>query len=206
MNAGQQPSRLGRYATWVQRRVAAALTVALVLTASEAESQSHEGAYLEAHCSALGGCSFTNTGTEAGRACATLILTDSSGESIRSGVVCSGPVEPSSTTAAVPVHFVGDPALAFCGRRPPCTPSVELSNVTSDATPFPWAAVVWSVVIASSVWVFFDARRRRERGDLGASDTGPGAWFVACLALWIVAFPAYLWSRRRRPAPVGVTD
>lgn len=43
------------------------------------------------------------------------------------------------------------------------------------------------VVVATSIWVFFDAPAR------GLSWT----WGVGCLALWIVFFPWYLVSRSR---------
>ena len=55
------------------------------------------------------------------------------------------------------------------------------------------------VVLASSLWVFQDARslgitRRPGPGFLNMS---PLSWFVSCLLLFAVAFPAYLVTRRR---------
>ncbi len=57
--------------------------------------------------------------------------------------------------------------------------------------------VLAAVVLLSSVWVAVDAARKRvptygERYDL---NTGALAWFLGCLLLWIVVFPAY-WVRR----------
>jgi hypothetical protein len=45
-------------------------------------------------------------------------------------------------------------------------------------------------VLATSLWVFVDAREKRIRK--------PAGWAIACLLLWLVFFPWYV-SRRRTP-------
>jgi hypothetical protein len=55
------------------------------------------------------------------------------------------------------------------------------------------------VVLASSLWVLRDARRlgmTRQTGP-GFFNMGPISWFLSCLLLWAVAFPAYIVTRRR---------
>jgi hypothetical protein len=56
---------------------------------------------------------------------------------------------------------------------------------------------VWLLVIASSIWVVVDAKSIGvKRGQIkGLGNMGPWGWFVACLLLWILAFPLYLAKR-----------
>jgi hypothetical protein len=74
------------------------------------------------------------------------------------------------------------------------------------------AAVVIIIVLGTSIWVAFDA------SSIGAGKrsgtTGPAAWFLFCLLLWIVGFPVYLANRSKIKAaaalagaahPVGAT-
>ena len=58
-------------------------------------------------------------------------------------------------------------------------------------------AVLVLIVIASSIWVGFDAHGR----DFSESNIarGPWAWVLGCLILWILFFPAYLAQRSRFP-------
>jgi len=58
-------------------------------------------------------------------------------------------------------------------------------------------AVLVLIVIASSIWVGFDAQGR----DFSDSNLarGPYAWAFACLLVWIFFFPAYLAQRSRFP-------
>jgi len=65
------------------------------------------------------------------------------------------------------------------------------------------ALVLLLAVLATDAWVYLDAARQREAGEpvvlaVGALhiDT-PGAWLVACLLLWVIAFPLYLTGRRQ---------
>jgi len=55
------------------------------------------------------------------------------------------------------------------------------------------------ICLASSLWVWFDARAiGAERGLVsGIADMGPLGWFLSSLLLWIVAFPLYLASRSK---------
>jgi cytochrome c oxidase assembly factor CtaG len=65
--------------------------------------------------------------------------------------------------------------------------------------------LVLLVVLATDLWVYADATANRERGtpvvfSFGNLKLGtPTAWFLACLLLWIVFFPAYIATRRQVP-------
>ena len=63
------------------------------------------------------------------------------------------------------------------------------------------------VVLASSLWVFRDARSLgiTRRTGPGFFNMGPLSWFVSCLLLWAVAFPAYLVTRRRYKRAASAT-
>lgn len=59
-----------------------------------------------------------------------------------------------------------------------------------------------AMVVATSLWVFLDARRLgvTKSGEVAhtgriKADMGPLGWLVCCLFLWIVAFPLYLFKR-----------
>src|SRR3954467_9706157 len=54
------------------------------------------------------------------------------------------------------------------------------------------------LMLAASIWVLVDARLRRvpTRGNTYKADTGALAWFLGCLLLWPIVFPAYLHRRR----------
>jgi hypothetical protein len=64
------------------------------------------------------------------------------------------------------------------------------------------AMVLLVVVLGSDVWVYFDAARQVERGEPVVLTIGtfrietPEAWLIACLLLWLIAFPLYLTGRR----------
>jgi hypothetical protein len=53
------------------------------------------------------------------------------------------------------------------------------------------------IIIATSLWVLFDARSIGfKRGQVkGLFSMGPWGWFFGSLLLWIVCFPAYLLKR-----------
>jgi heme/copper-type cytochrome/quinol oxidase subunit 2 len=59
------------------------------------------------------------------------------------------------------------------------------------------------VILATALWVYTDARTRSDRGSpvalsIGSLElTSPTAWFVACLILWILFFPAYIVMRNQ---------
>lgn len=59
------------------------------------------------------------------------------------------------------------------------------------------------VVVVTSVWVLFDARSAgmRKGQATGVADMGPVGWFLACLLLWLVAFPLYLAKRAALATP-----
>jgi hypothetical protein len=68
-------------------------------------------------------------------------------------------------------------------------------------SPFIVLALFW----ASDLWVFEDARKRHQLGTPVVWAGGPlrletpVVWLIACLLLWIVFFPLYLFSRRSSP-------
>ena len=57
--------------------------------------------------------------------------------------------------------------------------------------------LVLLVVVASSLWVFFDAKSIGVRKGLvsGLLDLGPGGWCGVTALMWLVCFPLYLYKR-----------
>jgi hypothetical protein len=57
------------------------------------------------------------------------------------------------------------------------------------------------LVVGTGVWVYTDARTQAEEGDPVTLAIGsiqldsPEVWTVACVILWVLAFPAYLATR-----------
>jgi hypothetical protein len=58
-------------------------------------------------------------------------------------------------------------------------------------------ALLYLVVIGTSIWVAVDASSIGARSGLvkGFAGMGPAGWFFCCLLLWIVGFPLYLAKR-----------
>jgi hypothetical protein len=62
--------------------------------------------------------------------------------------------------------------------------------------------LVLALVVVTDAWVVWDASRRLARHDEVVARVGPLVldtpvrWLLACLVLWIVAFPMYLVARR----------
>src|SRR5690348_4162572 len=54
------------------------------------------------------------------------------------------------------------------------------------------------IVCLSALWVLRDAKQiGMEKGRFkGLANMGPWGWFFACLFLWIITFPLYLFKRR----------
>ena len=77
----------------------------------------------------------------------------------------------------------------------------ELANIMSFA-------IVQGIVVASAIWVYFDAARNRIGkipGRRGMFNMSAGGWGFATLGLWIVALPAYLIQRKKLIAVARVT-
>ena len=57
--------------------------------------------------------------------------------------------------------------------------------------------IVKLVMLGTSIWVFFDAKKIGiKRGQVkGLAGMGPWGWFLSCILLWIIAFPFYLAKR-----------
>ena len=53
------------------------------------------------------------------------------------------------------------------------------------------------LIVATSIWVLVDAKTIGVKKGLvkGIADMGSATWFVACLLIWIIAFPLYLAKR-----------
>lgn len=62
-------------------------------------------------------------------------------------------------------------------------------------------AIILLIILGTAVWAASDVRTRRAAGKTTDS---PWSWLAACLLMWVIMFPAYLWSRSR-PVP-GTTN
>jgi hypothetical protein len=58
-------------------------------------------------------------------------------------------------------------------------------------------AVIWLVIIGTSIWVAVDSSNIGARKGLvkGSGNMGPAGWFFCCLLIWIIGFPVYLAKR-----------
>ena len=54
---------------------------------------------------------------------------------------------------------------------------------------------IWIIVVASSIWVWYDARALGMKRDKEKGFYGPWTWFIGVALLWIVFFPVYLAKR-----------
>jgi hypothetical protein len=67
------------------------------------------------------------------------------------------------------------------------------------------SVAVLLVALGSDFWVLSDARARVGRGERVSVDIGnlristPEAWFLGCVALWVVFLPLYLTASGRNP-------
>ncbi|MDX8411887.1 MAG: hypothetical protein R8K46_08500 [Mariprofundaceae bacterium] len=63
------------------------------------------------------------------------------------------------------------------------------------------------LVLATSIWTFFDARKIGVKKGLvkGFGNLSPTGWLIFCLLLWLLAFPLHLAKRPsfRRAAADG---
>lgn len=69
------------------------------------------------------------------------------------------------------------------------------------------ALLIVLVVLGSTAWLYFDARRLTEETGELVGRMGAGEWALASIILWIIVFPMYLWRRaqlRREIAPPPV--
>src|SRR5450432_99745 len=185
------------------RIVALLAALAIGTVVSFAARTAHADARIESKCLATGTgtqCVFANTGSDAGQACITVTVTrKSTGGSTRSDKLCSGSVKPSESKS-LSLTFAGQSPAELClaGARPSwadCALDVQLNSVTADTSPLVF--LMWLVVVGTSFWVYFDARRIGARKGLtpGMGNMNPGGWLLACLVLWIVGFPMYLAKR-----------
>ena len=58
-------------------------------------------------------------------------------------------------------------------------------------------AVIWLVIIGTSIWLAVDSSNIGARKGLvkGSGNMGPAGWFFCCLLIWIIGFPVYLAKR-----------
>jgi hypothetical protein len=68
-------------------------------------------------------------------------------------------------------------------------------------------AVIWLVIIGTSIWVAIDASNIGARRGLikGLGNMGPAGWFFCCLLIWIIGFPVYLAKRSEIKAAADST-
>ena len=68
--------------------------------------------------------------------------------------------------------------------------------------------LIWVIILASAIWVYFDARNIGVKKGLvpGMGNMGPAGWFVVTLLLWIIGFPMYLLYRGKFKLAVGATS
>lgn len=67
---------------------------------------------------------------------------------------------------------------------------------------------VMLLILTTSVWVLIDASVLGVRKGLvkGFFDMGPVGWFLVCLLLWIIGFPAYLAMRGKLKAAAAAAQ
>ncbi len=87
---------------------------------------------------------------------------------------------------------------------------------------------IWIIIIISSIWVYLDAKNlgmgkrlkytiedlnRMDKAEAEfdvdvskKSETGPLGWAFASLLIWIIAFPAYLYSRYKFKQKIKVSS
>lgn len=68
--------------------------------------------------------------------------------------------------------------------------------------------LLWLIVLGTAIGVGVDASSNKIRAGLtkGLFDMGPLGWFLACLLIWIIAFPAYLVKRPELIAAAKTAD
>jgi hypothetical protein len=145
-------------------------------------------------------CVFMNRGTEGGQACTIVHLTNEvTGRSIHSEEVCSGPLQPGSSTT-LPITFPGEQPRAICLSEHPASTwsSCATTTTVDDSPPLNLWAPLIALALLGSLAVFIDARRLGARRDLG-----PGllrfpaiTWAAGCL---VGLFIPLIWYRRLRP-------
>lgn len=67
-------------------------------------------------------------------------------------------------------------------------------RIEETVTMDPITAIIFFVIVGTSIWVGIDAKAIGARKGLvnGFLDMGPLGWALVCLLLWIVGFPLYL--------------
>jgi hypothetical protein len=76
-------------------------------------------------------------------------------------------------------------------RNPP--PKRQETSPSSDLV----SLFIWVLVLGSSFLVYWDARRLCPAPTDKLAGMRPVGWLICCLALWIVAFPYYLFQRKK---------
>lgn len=184
--------------------------VLVALVAVVAPRAARADVYIQAACRVTGlesACTFTNTGSTQGTACATVHLTNrSSGAVTNSTVVCSGDVE-SHSAKTVPIIFTETQPAALCPDMGGCAVTITVSGVQATGAAALVPLLLPLIILLSSIWVYVDAKRIGARKGLikGFADLGPAGWLVSCVLLWIVSFPLYLVSRAKIKAASAAT-
>lgn len=191
-----------RHKEWL---AAAALGAALLGPAT-----AHAQVNITANCQLTGtaqACTFTNTGSGTGSACATVHLYNASNRALAvdSTLACSrmlGAGETEVQAVAFPGRGPTDVCVMPDGTRSfdACRVDVRMSNLQTQTPPL--QGLVWLVVLACALWVYVDAKRGGIRKGLepGVGNLDPVGWAAGTLLLWIVVFPLYLAKRGRLKA------
>lgn len=69
-----------------------------------------------------------------------------------------------------------------------------MGSINGDHGAIIIALAFWLIYLSSSIWVYFDARRLKRLTN--SEKIKPWVWLISCLAIWIIAFPIYMFSRR----------
>jgi hypothetical protein len=66
--------------------------------------------------------------------------------------------------------------------------------------------LIFVVALATTIWVWRDARAKARTSDDGrVGGIKPWQWVCMCLAIWIIAFPWYLFARREQASKEPLT-
>jgi hypothetical protein len=166
-----------------------ALCVLIALLAVVTPRTARADVYIQTACQVAGvqsACTFTNTGSSQGTACATVHLTNkASGAATSSTIVCSGDGE-SHSSKSVPVIFVETQPAVLCPEMTDCAVTITMGDVEATGAGAIVPLLLPLIILLSSIWVYVDAKRIGARKGLlkGLANLGPGGWLVSCLLLW----------------------
>lgn len=79
-------------------------------------------------------------------------------------------------------------------------PGAEQLGVKLPTGSYLTLIIAGALVAGTSLWVLIDAKRRGAglKAIDGLKTLGPWGWFAASLGVWPLAFPLYLWIRKKQ--------